>query len=67
MHFKYYQFIHEKLTVYKWVPSIIVAGLTRFHTIGLIFPLVYTYLVDLYFKKFFIWKYSTDKIINIQP
>jgi hypothetical protein len=67
MHLKYHQFIHEKMSIYKWAPSLLVAVATKFKLAGLLFPLIYTNLIDLYFQKFFIWKYSNDKIINIQP
>lgn len=66
LHLRYHQYIHEKLTLFKWVPSLVVLAITRFNPIGLIFPLVYTHAVDYYFSDFLTWKYSRDKIINIR-
>jgi hypothetical protein len=67
MHLRYYQFVHEKMTIYKWLPSILVVAATKLNPIGLLFPFVYVNLFDKYFEKFMIWKYSNDKIINIRP
>lgn len=66
MHLKYHQFIHEKLALYKWGPALLVAFVFKFNMVSLVFPVVHFAFVDRYFKKFLVWKYSQDKIINIR-
>lgn len=58
MHLRYHQFIHEKLAIYKWVPSFAIMAAFKFRPLSLLFPIFFTNIVDFYFKDFLIWKYS---------
>ena len=66
LHLRYHQYIHEKLALYKWGPSLLMALVFRLNAFSLVFPVIHFALVDRYFKNFLIWKYSDDKIINVR-
>lgn len=66
MHLRYNQYIHEKLTIFKWVPSLLITSAFKFNKISLLFPLFFVNFVDFYFKGFLTWKYSQDRIINLR-
>ena len=66
MHLKFHQYVHEKMAVFKWVPSILGFALLKGNIIGLLLPIAWVKFVDHYFKDFYIWREAQNKIINLR-
>lgn len=67
MHLRYRWWVREKMSVYKWVPIVLMTPVIfRSFFAMVLVPYATVKLFDHYFESFFLWRYRKERIINVR-